>query len=127
MKENEIETTMGYFKLLPEGISVFRYKDGSVETLETAKEDIAAMLKLVGQLAPVPHLVDLTGMKSQTRDSRKYYAESEEVVKVVKKLALLIKNPVARVLGNVYIGINKTVYPTKLFTSEEEAMKWLRE
>jgi hypothetical protein len=30
------------------------------------------------------------------------------------------------VLGNFYLGLNKPLVPTRLFTSEEEAQAWLR-
>jgi hypothetical protein len=34
---------------------------------------------------------------------------------------------VARAIGNFFMGLNKPLIPTRLFTSEAEALGWLRE
>jgi hypothetical protein len=39
--------------------------------------------------------------------------------------AILIDSSVSRVVGNFFLGINKPAVPTKLFTNEKEAVKWL--
>jgi hypothetical protein len=49
-----------------------------------------------------------------------------EGLKVSQAVALLMGSPVSRVLGNLYLGLNKPPIPTRLFTSEEEAKVWLR-
>ena len=59
------------------------------------------------------------------RESRNY-ASGKEVSKITEAMALLIKSPVSKVLGNIFLGINKPPYPTKLFTDKEEAIKWLK-
>ena len=38
----------------------------------------------------------------------------------------LIRSPLARAIGNFFRGLNKPLFPTRLFTSEPEAMAWLR-
>jgi hypothetical protein len=35
-------------------------------------------------------------------------------------------NPVSRIIGNFYMGINKTAMPVKMFSNEKEAMAWLK-
>ncbi len=39
--------------------------------------------------------------------------------------ALVVKGLPLKILGNAYLRINKPMRPTRLFTNEEEAEKWL--
>jgi len=96
-------------------------KPGSTEDLEEAKENIEAIKKVSGGKR-VPLLGNMTGLKAQSKAARDYYSSATEVSCAV---ALLVKSPMARVLGNFFIGFNRSGVPTKLFTSEEEAVKWL--
>ncbi len=43
-----------------------------------------------------------------------------------KKALLLIGSPVSRVIGNFFMGLNKPIYPTKLFTDPQKAIRWLQ-
>jgi hypothetical protein len=73
----------------------------------------------------LPLLVDSRNIKSMEREARVYYA-GEEGRKSVSACALLIGSPVSRVIGNFFMGLNKPLVPTRLFTSETEAIEWLR-
>jgi hypothetical protein len=39
--------------------------------------------------------------------------------------ALIIGNPVSRITGNFFTGINRTAVPARLFADAKEAVKWL--
>ena len=41
-------------------------------------------------------------------------------------IALLVGSPLSRVIGNFFVGLNRSTFPLRLFTSEEEAIAWLR-
>jgi len=120
-----IETTTAYLSMHPDGILVFRYKDGVTEILESARENKEASERLVGDRGPVPLLIDFARAKGQTAEAREYYTSKAVPSRI--RVALLIRSPVSRVLGNVYMGLTKNPVPTKLFTSEEKAVRWLRE
>jgi hypothetical protein len=93
-------------------------------TLEDALEALERMRELsAGKKHPV--LVDLTGCKGIDREARAYYA-GEETAKLGLAAALLIGSPLARAIGNFFLGINKPVFPARLFTSEAEALTWLK-
>ena len=93
-------------------------------TVDGAKKHFEACEKLAkGKRHPV--LVDLRNIKSVDHQARKYLA-GDVATKLTKASAVLVGSPVSRVIGNFFIGLNKPPYPIKLFTSEPEAMEWLR-
>ena len=87
-----------------------------------ARDNIAEVTRLTGD-RPFPVLVDLDG-SSLTRHVRTYYASAEVSAKF-RALALLVTNPVSRVLANFFIAVKHPDTPTRLFTSEGEALQWL--
>ena len=92
--------------------------------LEDGKENVEVFKKLGnGKLVPV--LVDIRETFTITKVCRNYYA-SKEAATVMTSVALIIGSPLSRLLGNFMIGLNKTVFPTKLFTNKKEAIKWLK-
>ena len=38
----------------------------------------------------------------------------------------VVKNVAQKLMGNAYITFNKPITPTKIFTNEDEAVKWLK-
>ena len=121
----KVETTICHHVLTSEGIIVTRVKENMFENLELAKENGRAVLSLKGDGPVVPILVDFSKAAGQDIEARKYY--SEHSGEWSNKAALLVNSPVARVMGNIYLGINKPVIPTKLFTDEQLAIAWLKE
>lgn len=69
-------------------------------------------------------LSDIRGMKSITREARTRLA-GEESIKLAAAQAVVVDSGFSKVIGNFLIGLNKTPYPTKLFTSEAKAREWL--
>lgn len=55
------------------------------------------------------------------------YAASKEVVDVTAASAILATSAVAQVLANLYMKFHDTPYPTRVFTDEKAARKWLLE
>jgi hypothetical protein len=45
----------------------------------------------------------------------------------VSAFAIIIQSPLSRVIGNFFMGLNKPRVPARLFKSEKEAVKWLKE
>ena len=54
------------------------------------------------------------------------FAISEEAVSMTSCIAS-VTNPVTKVVGDLFMRINKPPYPNKLFMSEAQALSWLRE
>lgn len=108
------------------GILYVRVRDGVRVTLEDAKESVSAGRTLIGGRERRLVLVDMRHMVSMSADARRFFA-SAATAETSSAIALLIESPVSRVIGNFMIGLNKAPYPTRLFTSETEAIQWLRE
>ena len=94
-------------------------------TLQDAQETMAAYRKL-NNGKRLPLLIDMKTMRAISRDARHFYA-SEEAAECACAAAILVGTPVSRVLGNFYIGLSNPYLPSKLFTSEDEALAWLKE
>jgi len=94
------------------------------EGLEDAKENIVVIAGFASEKRR-PVLVDIRAALGLDREVRVYYS-SAEGVKADTALALLVESPFSRVLANFFIGLNKMPVPTRLFTSEDEAVAWLR-
>jgi len=123
--ENEVVLTRTAKVWLGEdGIVRANYFPNAEETLADAKESIATVVK-VSKRKKCPVLVDSRNLKSITREARAYYA-GEENAKVVNSTALLIDSPISKIIGNFFMNFNKPKFPTRLFTSETEAIEWLK-
>lgn len=72
-----------------------------------------------------PCLIDMTGVLSMTKEVREYMAT--EGAKLVKAGALLTRSALSKMLGNLFLSINKPPIPTKLFTDAEAAKDWLQQ
>lgn len=100
------------------------YKD-RVFNLEMAKELVAERKKFT-QGTPMKAIIFQSGLKGINRDARSYFS-SDEAIEGVAAAAILAKNPFERHLANFFIGITviRPKVPTKLFSDEQEALKWL--
>jgi hypothetical protein len=122
---DEIVTRTTVVRLEASGIVRVTALPGSVQGLAEAEENMRAFMQLAGGRAH-PMLLDIRQMKSQDREARLYYAESESA-QLISAVAIIIGSPISRVLGNFVLGFSKADAPTKIFTSEHEAVAWLRE
>ena len=60
-----------------------------------------------------------------TTSSGRRYGTHPNIVNCTKKLALIVRSPVARMLGKVFIRTRRPPYPVRLFGAEDEAVAWL--
>jgi hypothetical protein len=92
-------------------------------SLADAREHLDLMRELT-QGRPVRVMVDLRQVRSQQREARALYG-SEESCLYTACCALLVASPLSRVVGSFFLGLNRPLYPTRLFSSEPEARDWL--
>ncbi len=120
-----VETNITKASLESDGILYVRYTDSSSqETLEEAKLILAEMKKhTAGKTYPA--IIDLSTIRSVAADARAYHA-GPETAEVISAAALIIKNPISKVIGNFFLSLNKPIYPVQLFISEEDAKVWLK-
>jgi len=70
-------------------------------------------------------LVDMTGIKSTTREARHYMATIGTTQVIAA--ALITGSTLNRALANLFLTVNKPQVPTRLFTNPEKAKQWLRQ
>lgn len=121
---NEIITQTERIVLDDSGIVKCKAFKGSLLTLENAKENIEAV-KTLANGKTVPVLVDITETKGGDKEARDYLA-SKEVASVQSACALLVSSPLSQLIGNFFLGLNKTHFPTRLFKDEGKAIDWLK-
>jgi hypothetical protein len=109
-----------------DGVVRFRSKPGGAHNLDDAHENIEAMRKLVQVGTRRPSVVDFAGIHSMTRDARAFYAGPESA-QLMTAVGILVDSFLSRAMGNFFMGINKPLMPTRLFSSEAEALAWLLE
>ena len=120
-----IETRTERLWLHPEGYVLAEVRPGLVANLDDAVINVEA----VGQLAAgrrLPLLLDMRAhATSATRECRDYYAGAEAQV-VNLAVAMLVRSNISRILGNFFLGLNKTRFPFRMFSDVDEALAWLR-
>ena len=120
----ESDTCKGKVRLYENGIMHQTYHEGACLTKEDSAAEILLYKEEYCKDLKRPILIDITGLKSVSKESRGIYS-SKETAEYLSSAALLIGNPVTRIIGNFYLGLNKAYMPIKLFTSEEDAFAWL--
>lgn len=118
------ETDKMKFILRSDGIMQIDCTPGTEMTIDKGKQATVILEEMI-EGNPRPLLCDLTNVKKMTRECRQHFA-SEEHAMVFTKCALLISSPIARIIGNFFLGANVPARPTRLFTNKEEAINWLK-
>lgn len=74
-----------------------------------------------------PYVAILTfgEMTEVTKEAREQIASFEHKQNTIAK-AILVNNIGNRLLGNFYLSVNKPFIKTRLFTTRESALEWLR-
>jgi hypothetical protein len=76
-----------------------------------------------GKIRPV--FADIRNIKSIGGEERRFYARLE-TKGFISAVAMLVDSPLSRVIGSFFLGLNKLPVPINIFTSEEQALAWLR-
>lgn len=68
-------------------------------------------------------LVDISQIKSIEQQAREYFAKGSEIAAFV----LIVKSPLSRLIGNFFIGLNKSAVTCRIFSSRELGLQWLKD
>lgn len=124
MKESYLENEYASF-WTEEGILYIIYKPSlKAMTLDIAKKLVDDRLK-VSNNRVMPLFVDISNLRETSKTARDYLAEGD-AVKHTNATALLVNNKLTRMLASIYMAFSRPSIPTKVFTDQEEAMKWLK-
>jgi hypothetical protein len=117
-----METT--YMKMWKDdGILFCAYEKKIVLDLETAKQCVAARISF-SEEKPSLVCIDMTGIKSASKAAREYLAN--EGTQFIKAGALITDSALTKMLGNIFLSINKPEVPTRMFSDEVAARTWLK-
>jgi hypothetical protein len=109
----------------PDGTVVVRFRLGvrlnAVLTEELVRAQIAAA---GGQKRPT--LADVRDLVSTDRASREL-AAGPELTAVVSRMAIVVGNPLTRMLSNFFSRVTGPSYPVRVFEDEARARAWLKE
>lgn len=121
---NFITSSSGKTWLNDDGIIIAVADEQEYHTLEQAKENTAITLTVANGKRR-PFLIDMSKVKSMSRDARVYYAGTEPV-KAITAVAILTNSNVGKMVANFFIGLTHQHLPTKMFTDINEAINWLQ-
>jgi hypothetical protein len=113
-----------YLYLRADGIMYVRISPEKEESVELAKKMVKKMGEMVNY-KQVPILFKHQEFALPGKANRDYWA-TKEACPYSKAEAFIINSIAMRIIANFYLKINKPQRPTKMFTHEEEAIKWLK-
>jgi len=120
----EIKTRVTTCRLRDDGILESIGFQGVEVKLADAIEIIEAQAVLAaGKKHPL--IVNIIGTKHLDRDARMYFTGKKAEINV-SFMALVVNSSIEKMIANFIIGFNKSSFPVKVFTSEEESISWLK-
>jgi hypothetical protein len=109
-------------RLRPDGIVEIVWVPRSTPRLEDAGAAVDAMAELTGGRRSAL-LVDMRDTGAQDGPTR---AEWTRRADLMSATALIVSTPLSRIVGNLFINMNRPATPTRLFDSKDAALAWLR-
>ena len=112
-------------KLRDDGIVIARIYPGTRQSLDDARAILSAAIDARnGRRRPIA--VDISGCEPLPAEVRRHYS-GDVLAKSFSAIAMLIEaNLFGRMIGNIYLSIARPAIPTRLFSSEADALGWLR-
>jgi hypothetical protein len=106
-------------------IITLELKEGeSIQTLESMKKDFEIFKKWTKN-KKLGFLVDSRSMKKFDTEQRVYAQKNSPLFS--NKYAIIISSGTSSFIANMFIYLTKPEIPTKIFTTKEDAIKWLKE
>ena len=104
---------------------VIRIHPGAEQTLADARENLAATAAMcAGKRWPL--LSDISRGVPLDPEVRHFYSGKQLTDHFVAQSLVVEATPFGRVVGNVYLRVARPGIPTRLFSSEPDALAWLR-
>ncbi len=106
-------------------IIFFKYAPKLEIDIEVAKEIVESRLHYTDGKS-VYTLIDFSNVKSVTKEARDYMNSPEGGLKGILGGAFLSSSIVATLFVNLYLKVSNPSIPAKFFTSENDAVWWLK-
>jgi hypothetical protein len=109
-------------QLDPRGFVRVTVDDLAEMTKDDARDALEAIVRVAGP-ERARTLVDMRNIKSITRDGREHFRAATS--SVCSRVAMLVRSPVGRVIGNFFLRTLTTGMPKRIFNDEADAARWL--
>lgn len=119
-----IETKVGKISLVKKCIIIVEGKPDIHIELEDMYENDKAFKKLLKGKKDAPFLV-LFGDNASISKEALHYFSNRKRSKIKRAEALVVPQLNHKINARFHVTVQKPFHPTKQFTDEEEAMKWL--
>ncbi len=113
-----------YLYLRRDGIMYVRISSEKEETVELVKKMVEKMGEMVNY-KQVPLLAHHEDYALPGKENRDYWA-TKEACPYSKADAFMINSTAMSLISNFYLRLNKPERPTRMFSDEAEAIKWLK-
>jgi hypothetical protein len=117
----DISTEYMHCWLRPDGLEVIAWQPGFEIDVIRATEAVEAGQEVAGDRER-GLLIDMRASGVMNRQARATFAGASAWVYAV---ALWVESPMSRVIANFFLGVSRSPRPTRMFTSEREAVAWL--
>ncbi len=121
---NKIRTSVAEMFIDDNGILHIEMFAGAKITPEKVTENFAGIKKLLGDNKALTLITTKGGFQFRS-EARRYAAMNLDSVNRTAT-AFVVKSFADKLVVNLYIKFNKPVVPTRMFLSEENALKWLQ-
>jgi hypothetical protein len=108
-----------------DGTLVVRFHDQARAVGEQGAEVVRAHVAVAAG-RKLRTLVDVRGIAAVDLGTRQL-AAGPALEAVTLRMALVVGNPLSRTLGNFFLRVARPAYPTRLFSDEVAARRWLDE
>lgn len=116
----ESESAAGWME---DGIIFYVFKSRKVDLFE-ARESVEIKTKIAGDKS-YPFFIDISQVNGVTKEAREYLSGGKSTDNI-SAAALLASSVLSKMIGTFFLTFNNPGIPVKLFTDEQEALKWLK-
>lgn len=120
----EIRTSNELLTLDSDGIVHLRFPEKTTHDINSIKEHLDGVEALSHHGNGVLLLVHFTNLVGMDKPSRKF-VNTDKMIKAHKACAMYVKTPLAKLIANFFLGINKPNFVISSFTDESSAKDWL--
>lgn len=120
----EIRTSNELLTLDNDGVVHLRFPEKTTHDINSIKEHLAGVEALNHDGEGVLLLVHFTNLVGMDKASRKF-VNTEKMVLAHKACAMYVTSPLAKLIANFFLGINRPNFIISSFTDEDSAKKWL--
>tara|TARA_B110000091_G_scaffold183153_1_gene201677 strand:- start:892 stop:1266 length:375 start_codon:yes stop_codon:yes gene_type:complete len=119
-----LETSNAVLRRVDDNIICLTFPRRTTHTLVTMTEHLNGLRLLDLTNNGVLLLVDLNNLIGVTKEARTMVS-NPDMTKTHKAVAMLVSNPLTRLIASFFLGLNKPKFPIKSFTNSDDAILWL--